>query len=52
MPESKIEATHRLQREGHWDEASAFRDRVRKERHEAGDTSDVANKAAWALRAV
>lgn len=47
MPESKIELTHRLQRDGRWNEASAFRDRVRKERREAGDTRDVAGEKAW-----
>lgn len=47
MPESKIELTHRLEREGRWAEASVIRDRVRKERRAAGDTRDVANDAAW-----
>lgn len=47
MTESKIELTHRLQREGRWNEASAVRDRVRKERRQAGDTRDAANEAAW-----
>ena len=51
MNESKIEATHRLQHDGRWAEASAFRDRVRKERRAAGDTRDVANEAAWAAMA-
>ena len=47
MSEPKIEATHRLQRDGRWTAACEFRDRVRKERREAGDTRDVAGEKAW-----
>jgi len=47
MTESKIELTHRLEREGRWNEASEFRDRVRREQREAGQSRAAANEAAW-----
>ncbi len=47
MPESKIEITKRLQREGRWDEACEVRDRVRRELRQAGKTKGEANDEAW-----
>lgn len=47
MPETKIEATHRLQREGRWTEATEFRERIRVDRREAGDSRAIANDKAW-----
>ena len=47
MPESKIEATHRLQRDGRWTAACEFRDRVRRELRQAGKTKGEANDEAW-----
>lgn len=51
MTESKIELTHRLQREGRWNEASEFRDKVRSEQREAGRPRAEANEAAWSRMA-
>ena len=38
MLESKIEATHRLQRSGQWNAASLYRDRVRNRLRSEGMT--------------
>ena len=51
MAESKIELTHRLQREGRWNEASEFRDKVRSEQREAGRPRAEANEEAWSRMA-
>ena len=45
--ESRIAATHRLQREGRWDEASAYRDEVRCQSRTSGLTRKQANEKAW-----
>lgn len=47
--ESKIEATHRLEREGRWDEACGFRDAARQECRNKGLTRREANERAWEL---
>lgn len=47
MPESKIQATHRLQREGLWDEASAYRDQERQRARAEGKTRREANEIGW-----
>jgi hypothetical protein len=47
MKESKIHATERLRREGRWDEASAFRDNVRKRLRADGKPKSEANDLAW-----
>ena len=47
MSESKIVATERLRREGRWDEASVYRDRVRKELRAQGKPREEAAEAAW-----
>ena len=46
--ESRIAATHRLQREGRWDEASRYRDEVRRELRSEGKKRADANDGAWA----
>ena len=46
--ESKIEATKRLQRDGRWDEASAYRDQIRTELRDEGMTRKQAGETAWA----
>jgi len=46
--ESKIAATHRLQREGRWDEASQYRDEVRQRLRAEGKKRDEAVDEAWA----
>ena len=51
MTESKIELTHRLQREDRWNEASEFRDKVRSEQREAGRSRAEANEEAWSRMA-
>ena len=45
--ESRIAATHRLQSEGRWDEASSFRDEVRRELRDKGLSRKAANEQAW-----
>ena len=45
--ESKIELTHRLEREGRWEEASLFRDQVRQRLKREGKTRQEANEGAW-----
>ena len=47
MQESKIEATHRLQREQRWPEASSFKDSVIKECRSEGKTRAEASEIAW-----
>ncbi len=47
MQESKIVATERLRREGRWEEASAYRDQVRKELRAQGKPREEAAEAAW-----
>ena len=51
MNETKIELTHRLQRDGRWEEASTFREKLRRELREAGKARAVANDVAWARMA-
>lgn len=48
VTESKIDATHRLQKSGQWHEASIFRDAERKRFREQGMTRAEAGDAAWA----
>jgi hypothetical protein len=45
--ESKIEATHRLQRAGQWNAASLFRDRERLRLRAEGNTKADAREGAW-----
>ena len=45
--ESKIEATHRLQADGRWDEASRYRDQQRKHFKAQGLKRAEANDKAW-----
>ena len=45
--ESKIELTHRLEKEGRWEEASLVRDRVRQRLKREGKTRQEANEGAW-----
>lgn len=45
--ESKIEATRRLQREGRWETAGDFRQKMRKQLRKAGMKRAEANEAAW-----
>ena len=45
--ESKIIATHRLQREGRWDEATAYRDEVRTVEKAESKTRTEAKEVAW-----
>jgi hypothetical protein len=47
--ESKIEATHRLQRSGHWNAASIYRDRERLRIRAEGNTRTEAREGAWQL---
>ncbi|HUE71420.1 MAG TPA: hypothetical protein VMP01_11100 [Pirellulaceae bacterium] len=47
MNESKIAATDRLRKEGRWDEASRFRDDVRKKLREEGLARNEASEKAW-----
>jgi hypothetical protein len=47
MQESKIVATNRLVREGRWEEASAFRDRVRAQLRAEGKNRRQAAEEAW-----
>jgi hypothetical protein len=47
--ESKIEATHRLEREGRWEDACRFREAARKESREKGLKRREANDRAWEL---
>jgi hypothetical protein len=45
--ESKIEATERLRRQGHWDEAKAFREQERRRLRAEGVPKREAVKQAW-----
>jgi len=47
MEESKIVTTERLRREGRWEEASAYRDQVRKELRSQGKPRKEAAERAW-----
>ena len=47
MQESKIDATDRLRREGRWEEASAYRDEVRKRLRAEGKPKAEAVDASW-----
>jgi len=46
-PESKIDATGRLRREGQWEEASAYRHQVRHQLRTEGRNKFEANEGAW-----
>ena len=45
--ESKVVATHRLRREGRWEDASEYRDEVRKQLQSEGKKRQEANEGAW-----
>ena len=47
MQESKIVATKRLQDEGHWNEASLYREGIRETLRSEGMTRKEANRVAW-----
>ena len=47
MQESKIVATKRLQAEGHWNEASLYREGIRETLRSEGMTRKEANRVAW-----
>ena len=47
MTESRISATDRLRREGRWEEASLYRDEIRKQLKAEGRSRADANDAAW-----
>ena len=47
MTESKIVLTERLRKQGVWDEASKFRDSVRKRLQSEGQSRREANERAW-----
>jgi hypothetical protein len=47
LMESKIEATHRLQRSGQWNAASLYRDRERLRLRAEGNTRADAREGAW-----
>ena len=47
MQESKIVATKRLQAEGHWNEASLYREGIRETLRSEGLTRKEANRVAW-----
>jgi len=47
MEESKIAATDRLRREGRWEEASLYKDKIRKELKEKGVPRKEANEQSW-----
>jgi len=51
MQETRAEAMHRLQREGRWEEASAYRQEVRKQQRAAGKTKAKAGQIAWQMMA-
>jgi hypothetical protein len=51
MQESRIEATKRLQRDGRWGEASAYRDEVRQRLRGEGKTRREAGEQAWVAMA-
>ena len=46
VTESKIEATHRLQKDGRWDEASEYRCEQRQKYRDEGLTKKEANEKA------
>jgi hypothetical protein len=45
--ESKIDATHRLERDGRWETASRYRHRRRQELRDGGMSKSDAREAAW-----
>ena len=47
MQESKIVATKRLQDEGHWNEASLYREGIRETLRSEGMTRKEASRVAW-----
>jgi len=47
IQESKIVATERLRREGRWEEASMYRDEIRKKARADGHSKADANEQAW-----
>ena len=47
MQESKIVATKRLQDEGHWNEASLYREGIRETLRSECMTRKEANRVAW-----
>jgi hypothetical protein len=47
LPESKIDATRRLQRKGRWEEASAYRHEVRRRLRTEGKNKAEASEGAW-----
>ena len=51
MQETRAEAMHRLQREGRWEEASAYRQEVRKQQRVQGKTKAKAGQIAWQMMA-
>ncbi len=48
MEESQIVATDRLRSEGRWEEASLYRDQIRKQLRAEGKTKAEAKEASWA----
>jgi hypothetical protein len=49
MDESQIVATDRLRSEGRWEEASLYRDQMRKQLRAEGKTKAEAKEASWAM---
>ena len=49
VAESKIQAYHRLRREGRWEEAGVYRDTVKRNLRKDGVDKDEANDTSWAL---
>ena len=47
VTETKIDATHRLQKDGRWEEASEYRDEQRQKFRAEGLTKKEANEKAW-----
>jgi hypothetical protein len=47
MSESRIKATDRLRREGRWDEATTYRDEMRRQFKREGKSREEAVKASW-----
>ena len=47
VTESKIDATHRLQKDGRWNEASEYRAEQRQKFRDEGLTKKEANERAW-----
>lgn len=48
LVETKIDVTHRLERDGRWETASRFRHRRRQELRETGMSKSEARETAWA----